>query len=52
VSFLNCKPATFVVLTVVSIEQAIERGGTNAGNKGGEAMVGLIEMINLYNEMS
>ena len=45
------KPATFGVLTVDSIEQAIERAGTKAGNKGGEAMVGLIEMINLYNEL-
>jgi len=39
---------TFGVLTVDSIEQAIERAGTKAGNKGGEAMVGLIELINLY----
>jgi len=45
------KPATFGVLTVDSIEQAIERAGTKAGNKGGEAMVGLIELINLYNEL-
>jgi len=42
------KPVTFGVLTVDSIEQAIERAGTKAGNKGGEAMVGLIELINLY----
>jgi len=45
------KPATFGVLTVDSIEQAIERAGTKAGNKGGEAMVSLIEMINLYSEL-
>ena len=45
------KPATFGVLTVNSIEQAIERAGTKAGNKGGEAMVGLIEMMNLYSEL-
>jgi len=42
------KPVTFGVLTVDSIEQAIERAGTKAGNKGAEAMVGLIELMNLY----
>ena len=45
------KPVTFGVLTVDSIEQAIERAGTKAGNKGGEAMVGLIELMNLYGEL-
>jgi 6,7-dimethyl-8-ribityllumazine synthase len=45
------KPTTFGVLTVDSIEQAIERAGTKAGNKGGEAMVGLIELINLYSAL-
>ncbi len=42
------KAVTFGVLTVESIEQAIERAGTKAGNKGAEAMLGLIELINLY----
>ena len=42
------KPVTFGVLTVDSIEQAIERAGTKAGNKGAEAMAGLIELMNLY----
>jgi len=46
------KPATFGVLTVDSIEQAIERAGTKAGNKGGEAMAGLIELMNLYSELN
>jgi 6,7-dimethyl-8-ribityllumazine synthase len=46
------KPASFGVLTVDSIEQAIERAGTKAGNKGAEAMTGLIEMINLYEEIA
>lgn len=46
------KPATFGVLTVDNIEQAIERAGTKAGNKGAEAMVSLIEMINLYGELA
>jgi 6,7-dimethyl-8-ribityllumazine synthase len=42
------KPVTFGVLTVDSIEQAIERAGSKAGNKGFEAMTGLIELISLY----
>ena len=46
------KAVTFAVLTVDSIEQAIERAGTKAGNKGAEAMVGLIELMNLYGEMN
>jgi 6,7-dimethyl-8-ribityllumazine synthase len=45
------KPVTYGVLTVNSIEQAIERAGTKAGNKGGEAMMGLIELMNLYGEL-
>ena len=35
------------VLTVETIEQAIERAGTKAGNKGEEAAMAVIEMINL-----
>ena len=42
------KPVTFGVLTTDTIEQAIERAGSKAGNKGFEAMVGLIELIDLY----
>jgi len=45
------KPVTFGLLTTDTIEQAIERAGTKAGNKGFEAMSGLIEMINLYREL-
>ncbi len=51
VTLKHGKPASFGVLTVDSIEQAIERAGTKAGNKGAEAMTGLIEMINLYEEL-
>ncbi len=40
-------PVAFGVLTVDTIEQAIERAGTKAGNKGGEATLSVIEMINL-----
>ncbi len=42
------KPVTFGVLTTDTIEQAIERAGSKAGNKGFEAMTGLIELISLY----
>ena len=51
VALKYAKPVSFGVLTVDSIEQAIERAGTKAGNKGGEAMVTLIEMVNLYNSL-
>ncbi|SFR51252.1 6,7-dimethyl-8-ribityllumazine synthase [Thiomicrospira sp. ALE5] len=44
-------PVSFGVLTVDSIEQAIERSGTKAGNKGGEAMLSAIEMINLLKQI-
>jgi len=40
-------PTIFGVLTVDSIEQAIERAGTKAGNKGWEAAASAIEMANL-----
>ena len=39
------------VLTVNSIEQAIERAGTKAGNKGGEAALSAIEMVSLFKQM-
>jgi len=41
-------PISFGVLTTDSVEQAIERAGTKAGNKGGEAAMGAIEMVNLF----
>lgn len=40
-------PISFGVLTVDSIEQAIERAGTKAGNKGAEAALAVLETINL-----
>ena len=40
-------PVSFGVLTVDSIEQAIERSGTKAGNKGGDAALVAIEMISV-----
>ncbi|MBS4177535.1 6,7-dimethyl-8-ribityllumazine synthase [Lederbergia citrea] len=44
-------PVIFGVLTTETIEQAIERAGTKAGNKGWEAGVSAIEMANLYRTM-
>ncbi|NVJ49713.1 MAG: 6,7-dimethyl-8-ribityllumazine synthase [Gammaproteobacteria bacterium] len=44
-------PVSFGVLTVDSIEQAIERAGTKAGNKGGEAAATALEMVNLFASM-
>lgn len=41
-------PVTFGVLTVDTLEQAIERAGTKAGNKGFEAATAAIEMANLF----
>ena len=42
------KPVSFGLLTTDTIEQAIERAGTKAGNKGFEAMAVVIEMLDLY----
>ena len=44
-------PVMFGVLTTDTIEQAIERAGTNAGNKGFECAEGAIEMVNLSREL-
>ncbi len=44
-------PVMFGVLTTENIEQAIERAGTKAGNKGFECAVGAIEMVNLIRDM-
>lgn len=40
-------PVSFGVITTDSIEQAIERAGTKAGNKGAEAAMGALEMVNV-----
>ncbi len=45
------KPVSNGVLTTDTIEQAIERAGSKAGNKGAEAMTTIIEMLDLYSEM-
>lgn len=44
-------PMGFGVLTVDSIEQAIERAGTKAGNKGAEAAMTVVEMINVLKKI-
>lgn len=50
VSLQSDKPVIFGVLTTDSIEQAIERAGTKAGNKGAEAVTTAIEMVNLLEQ--
>lgn len=44
-------PVMFGVLTTDTIEQAVERAGTKAGNKGFDCAQGAIEMVNLIREM-
>ncbi len=44
------KPVMFGIITTDTIEQAIERAGTKAGNKGFDAALGLLEMANLLRE--
>jgi len=44
-------PVSNGVLTTDTIEQAIERAGSKVGNKGAEAMVTIIEMLDLYSKM-
>ena len=47
VSLASGLPIAFGVLTVDTIEQAIERAGTKAGNKGAEAALSALEMVSL-----
>ncbi|WP_333785188.1 6,7-dimethyl-8-ribityllumazine synthase [Thermocrinis sp.] len=42
------KPVSFGIITADTLEQAIERAGTKHGNKGWDAMLSVIEMINLF----
>jgi 6,7-dimethyl-8-ribityllumazine synthase len=44
-------PVLFGVLTTETIEQAIERAGTKAGNKGSEVAQGMLEMISLNKQI-
>ncbi len=50
-SMKHALPVAFGVLTVDSIEQAIERAGTKAGNKGAEAAMSALEMVNLFRQL-
>ncbi len=52
VSLDSEKPVAFGVLTTDTVEQAIERAGTKAGNKGWEAALSAIEMVNLLKRVN
>jgi 6,7-dimethyl-8-ribityllumazine synthase len=45
-------PVSYGVLTTDTLEQAIERAGSKAGNKGAEAAMAAIEMANLFKQIS
>ncbi len=52
VSLKSDIPVMFGILTTENIEQAIERAGTKAGNKGYDCALGAIEMVNLIREIN
>ncbi|MDH7480261.1 MAG: 6,7-dimethyl-8-ribityllumazine synthase, partial [Syntrophomonadaceae bacterium] len=52
VNLQSGKPVVYGVITADNIEQAIERAGTKAGNKGWDAAVTAIEMVNLLRGLS
>jgi len=51
VALTGTVPVTFGILTTDTIEQAIERAGTKAGNKGADAAVAAIEMVDLLRQV-
>ena len=51
VSLKSGVPVLFGIITTENIEQAIERAGSKAGNKGYDCAVSAIEMVNLIREM-
>lgn len=51
VTLKHAVPIAFGVLTVDTIEQAIERAGTKAGNKGAEAAMSAVEMVNILRQI-
>lgn len=51
VSLSEGLPIIFGVLTTDTIEQAVERAGTKAGNKGWNAALGAIEMVDLFSKL-
>lgn len=52
ISLDSGKPVMFGVLTVDTIEQALERAGTKAGNNGFAAAMGVVEMLSLIDEIA
>ena len=50
-AFNSGLPVIFGILTTDSIEQAIERAGTKAGNKGWDAMLSAMEMVDLFRQL-
>lgn len=52
VAFESKASVTFGVLTCDSVDQAIDRAGVKAGNKGAEAAVACLEMVNLHAKLS
>ena len=44
-------PVAFGILTTETIQQAVERAGTKAGNKGYDAAMSAIEMVNLFKKL-
>lgn len=52
VSLTTGVPCAFGVITTENLEQAFERAGSKAGNKGYESAVAIIEMVNLINKIS
>jgi len=51
VGLKSAVPVTFGVLTTDNIDQAIERAGTKAGNKGWDATLAAIELVNLWRQL-
>ncbi len=51
VTLKHAVPVAFGVLTTDTIEQAVERAGTKAGNKGAEAALSAIEMVNVLRQL-
>ena len=45
-------PVAFGVLTTETVEQAVDRAGAKAGNKGWEAALSAVEMVNLFRRMA
>jgi 6,7-dimethyl-8-ribityllumazine synthase len=52
VAFAAPVPVVFGILTTDTIEQAVERAGTKAGNKGADAALSALEMISLFHQLS